>query len=100
MKIRKGDKVIIVTGKDKGKTGTVTRAFPATSQIIVEGLNMKKKHRKPRGNQKGRIVDMAMPFHVSNAMITDPKTGKGTRVSISMKAGKRVRIAKKSGQEI
>lgn len=89
-----------MTGKDKGKTGTVTRALPSESKIIVEGLNMRKKHHKPRGNKKGRVVDMAMPFHVSNAMIADPKTGKGTRVGISMKGDKRVRIAKKSGQEI
>ncbi|MES2014593.1 MAG: 50S ribosomal protein L24 [Patescibacteria group bacterium] len=100
MKIKKGDKVIVITGKDKGKTGTVTRALPATLQIIVEGLNMKKKHQKPRGNRKGQIVDMAMPFHVSNAMLVDPKSGKGTRVSISKKGDKRVRIAVKSGSEV
>ena len=100
MKIRKGDKVIIITGKDKGKTGTVTRALPAVSKIIVEGLNMKKKHQKPRGNKKGQIVDMSMPFHVSNAMLVDPKSGKGTRISIKMKGDKRGRVAVKSGSEV
>lgn len=90
----------MVTGKDKGKTGTVTRALPATSQIVVEGLNVKKKHQKPRGNRKGQIVDRSMPFHVSNAMLVDPKSGKGTRISISKKNGVRVRIAVKSGSEV
>lgn len=100
MKIRKGDKVIIITGTDKGKTGTVTTAFPKTNQVVVEGLNMKKKHQKPRGNRKGQIVERAMPLNVSNVMLVDPKTGKGTRVSITRKGDKRVRVAVKSRTEI
>ncbi|TAJ14294.1 50S ribosomal protein L24 [Patescibacteria group bacterium] len=100
MKIKKGDKIIIITGTDKGKTGTVTTAFPKENKIIVEGLNMKKKHQKPRGNKKGQIVDRAMPFHVSNAMLVDPKTGKGTRVSIVKKGNARVRVTVKSKSEV
>lgn len=100
MKIRKGDKVIIITGTDKGKTGTVTTAFPKTNQVVVEGLNMKKKHQKPRGNRKGQIVERAMPLNVSNVMLVDPKSGKGTRISITRKGDKRVRVAVKSRTEI
>lgn len=100
MKIKKGDKVIVITGKDKGKTGTVTRAFPRVDHIIVESMNMKKKHQKPRGNRKGQVVERAMPFHVSNVMMVDPKGGKGTRVRISRKGEERVRVAQKSGMEI
>lgn len=100
MKIKKGDKIIIITGTDKGKTGTVTTAFPKENKILVEGLNMKKKHQKPRGNKKGQIVDRAMPFHVSNAMLVDPKTGKGTRVSIVKKGNARVRVTVKSKSEV
>lgn len=68
MKIKKDDKVKIITGKDKGKTGKVLRAFPKLDQIIVEGVNIKKKHQKPtKSNQKGQIIDKTMPIHVSNA---------------------------------
>lgn len=68
MKIKKDDKVKIITGKDKGKTGRVLRAFPKLDQIIVEGVNVKKKHQKPtKSNQKGQIIDKTMPIHVSNA---------------------------------
>ena len=102
MKIKKGDKVIVRSGKDKGKTGTVTAAFPKTSMVLVEGVNMKKKHQKPRGRnvRKGQIIEKALPIHVSNVMIVDPKSGKGTRVGISRKDGKRVRVTKKSKAEL
>lgn len=99
MKIKKGDKVIIRAGKDRGKAGTVTEAFPKKDMVLVEGLNLRKKHQKPRGNRKGQVVERATPMHVSNVMIADPKSGKGTRVGISRKGGKRTRIAKKSGTE-
>jgi len=99
MKIKKGDKVVVIAGKDAGKTGTVSTAFPKTNQVLIEGINLRKKHEKPRGNRKGQIVERAMPFHVSNVMIADPKGGKATRVGIIRKDGKRVRVAKKSGTE-
>lgn len=99
MKIKKGDKVVVITGKDRGKMGAVTEAFPKTNRVLVEGINMKKKHEKARGSRKGQIVERAMPVHVSNVMILDPKGGKGTRIGIVRKDGARTRVAKKSGSE-
>ncbi len=67
MKIKKGDKVIVITGKDKGKSGPVIRAFPKTDQVLVEGINKKKVHKKPKkSNEKGKIIEQAAPVHVSN----------------------------------
>lgn len=101
MKIKKNDKVVVIAGKDKGKTGTVTSAFPKLDQVIVEGVNIKKKHQKPRrGGQKGQVVEKALPIHVSNVMILDPKSGKRTRVGFLRKDGKRSRITKKSKSEL
>jgi len=97
MKIKTGDNVIVISGKDKGKTGKVTRALPKEYAVVVGGVNMKKKHTKPRkANQKGQIVEFAAPIHVSNVQLVDPKTGKGTRVGFSVEKDKKVRIAKKS----
>ncbi len=102
MKIIKGDKVVVISGKDRGKSGTVTEAFPKSDMILIEGINMKKKHQRATGRnvRKGQIIDKAFPFHVSNVMLLDPKTGKGTRIGIKRKDGNRVRVAKKSGQEL
>jgi len=101
MKIKKGDNVIIIAGKDKGKKGKVVRALPADSRVVVEGINMRKKHQRAgKGRQKGQIIDIAMPIHISNVMIEDPKTGKPTRVGKRIAGGKRIRIAKKSGTEL
>lgn len=99
MKIKKGDKVIVIAGKDRGKTGTVAEAFPRRDQILVDGVNLKKKHEKARGTRKGQVVERAMPFHVSNVMILDPQTGKGSRIGIMRKDGKRIRVSKKSKTE-
>lgn len=102
MKIRKGDKVVVISGKDRGKTGVVSRAFPAALRVLVDGVNIKKKHQKSRhGDKKGQMVEKALPIDISNVMLVDPKGGKRTRVGIAKKekGGKRVRIAKKSGQE-
>jgi large subunit ribosomal protein L24 len=97
MKLKKGDTVYIISGKDKGKTGKITRALPADGKIIVEGVNIKKRHQKPRRErQKGQIVEFASPVDVSNAMIVDPKTQKPTRIGTRMENKKKVRIAKKS----
>lgn len=100
MKIKKGDKVVVITGKDRGKTGTVAEAFPKTNRVLVDGINMRKKHEKARGSRKGQIVERSTPLHVSNVMIADPKGGKGTRIGIVRKDGVRTRVAKKSGQEL
>ncbi|MDO8572896.1 MAG: 50S ribosomal protein L24 [bacterium] len=101
MKIKKGDNIIVIAGKDKGKKGKVVRALPADSRVVVEGINMRKKHQRAgKGRQKGQIIDIAMPIHVSNVMVEDPKSGKQTRVGVRIAAGKRIRIAKKSGTEL
>jgi|SRR3989338_77371 len=98
MKIRKDDNVIVITGKDKGKTGKVLRAFPKENKILLAGVNVKKVHKKAtKSDQKGQIVDKALPIHVSNVMIVDPKTGKPSRVGINNVDRKNVRVSKKSG---
>ena len=95
MNIRKGDNVIVIAGKDRGKIGKVNRARPRDSQVIIEGVNIKKKHRRAnRKNQKGQIIDIAAPIHVSNVQIFDSKTNKGTRIGFKMEKGKKVRVAK------
>lgn len=85
MKIKKGDKVIVITGKDKGTTGTVGRAFPAENRVIVEGVNLRKKHQKGKRGGTGQIVEKPAPIHVSNVMLIDSKTGKGTRARAKSK---------------
>jgi len=98
MKIKKDEKVIVIAGKDKGKTGKVLKAFPADNKVIVEGVNIKKKHQKAtRGGQPGQLVDKTFPVDVSNVMLIDPKTGKGTRIGKKMVGDKFVRVTKKSG---
>lgn len=99
MRIKKGDNVKVIAGKDRGKTGKVSRAFPKTEQVIIDGVNIKKQHQKERGKNKGGIIDMAHPVHVSNVMLVDPKDSKPTRVGRTQdeKKGKLVRVAKKSG---
>lgn len=101
MHIKKGDTVIVMTGKDRGKSGVVARAMPHEERIIIEGVNMQKKHRRSRKERgKGQIVPVAMPIHVSNVMLKDPKTGKPTRVGFKRDGEKKVRVAKKSGVEL
>jgi large subunit ribosomal protein L24 len=98
MKIKKGDTVIVTTGKDRGKSGTVLRAFPKDMKVIVEGLNMVKKHQKgSKSGSRGQIVEISMPLPVANVSLKDPKGGKPTRVGYKIEGGKKVRIAKKSG---
>ncbi len=95
MKVKKGDTVKVMTGKDKGKTGTVLQAFPMTNKVIVDGVSMHKRHTRSRlRGQSGTIVDRAMPIHASNVMVMDPKGDKPTRVKRVMKDGKRVRVTK------
>ena len=99
MHVKKGDKVMVISGKDKGKTGVVLAAFPKKDRVIVEGINIVKKHSKPSQlNPQGGIITKEAPIHVSNVMILDPKTGEPTRVGFKVEDGKKVRIAKKSGE--
>ena len=101
MKIKKGDKVIVIAGKERGKTGVVSEAIPSRERIVIDGLNIMKKHRRAtRAGGKGQIVEVAMPIHVSNVMLVDPKTGKGTRVATSRVNGTYTRTTKKSGSTI
>lgn len=80
MKIKKGDKVIVITGKDSGKTGVVERAFPKENRVLVSGVNMRKTHeRAKRSGAKGQMVEKSLPINASNVMLIDAKTGKGTR---------------------
>lgn len=101
-KIRKGDKVRVLTGKDRGAEGTVSSVIPATGRIIVEGVNMAKRHQKPtRDTQQGGIIDKDMPIDMSNVAILSPKDGKPTRVGYRFDAdGKKVRICKRTGDDI
>lgn len=101
MKLKKGDKVIAVAGKDKGKSGKIVRVLAKENKVIVEGLNMMKKHNRPRkSGEKGSIKDREMPLNASNVMILDPKTGKASRLGKKKVGDKFVRIAKKSNQEV
>jgi len=100
-KIRKGDTVVVLTGKDKGKTGEVTRSMPKDNKVVVSGVNVHARHRKPSQlNPQGGIERKEAPLHVSNVAIADPKTGAPTRVRFEERDGKKVRVAAKSGELI
>ncbi|MCR5004003.1 MAG: 50S ribosomal protein L24 [Bacteroidales bacterium] len=101
MKIKKGDTVVVIAGNDKTKTGKVLSVSPANDRVIVEGINMVSKHTKPNSKQpQGGIIKQEAGIHISNLQIVDPATGKATRVGFKMVDGKKVRFAKKSGEEI
>ena len=101
MFVKKGDKVKVITGKDKNKEAVVLEAFPKKDKVIVEGVNIVKKHQRPtQMNPQGGIIEVEAPIHVSNVQLVDPKTGEATRVGYQEQDGKRVRVAKKSGEVI
>ena len=100
-KIKKGDKVVVLSGKDKGKQGEVTKAFPKDGKVIVSGVNIITRHRKPtQVNPQGGLERAEAPLHVSKVALQDPKTGKATRVRFEVKGDKKVRIAVRSGETI
>ena len=100
-KIRKGDTVVILSGKDKGKTGEVIRSIPKESRVVVSGVNVAARHRKAsQVNPQGGIDRKEAPLHVSKVAIADPKTGKASRVRFEDRIGKKVRVAVKSGELI
>ncbi len=99
-KIKKGDQVIVLTGKDKGKTGEVLKVLPAKGRAIVQGVNVATKHQKPSMNEAGGIVNKELTIDLSNIALIDPKDGKAVRVGIKEVDGKRVRFAKRSGEVI
>lgn len=101
MKIKKNDNVIVIAGKDKGKKGKVVKAIPSGNKVVIEGVNVSQRRQRPRREgQKGQVIPVAMPIHVSNVMLLDPKKGTRTRVGKKQIKGKMVRIAKKSEQEV
>lgn len=101
MFIKTGDKVRVMTGKDKGKEGTVLKTLPKQSRVIVEGLNLVKKHTRAAGMEaQGGIVETEAAIHVSNVMLIDPSTGNPSRVGFREEDGKKVRFAKKSGEAL
>lgn len=100
-KIKKGDQVVVLTGKDKGAKGEVTQILTSESRVVVSGVNKVKKHQKPTQFSAGGIVEKELPIHISNVAVADPKDGSATRVGYkTLKDGKKVRVAKKSGEEI
>ena len=99
-KIRKGDKVVVLSGRDRGRTGEVIEVRPSESRVLVRGVNLVKRHQKQTASQEGGIVSKEGPIHLSNIAFADPKDGKPTRVGFKIQGDKRVRIAKRSGAEI
>ena len=102
MNFKVGDKVNVIAGKDKGKSGKILHILRSKNKVVVEGINMVKKHQKPTSeNQTGGIVERENPIHISNIMMSDPKSGKSTRIGHEInKDGKKVRISKKSNEKI
>jgi len=100
-KIRKGDKVVVLAGKDKGRSGEVMRVMPKDDKAVVRGVNMIRRHQKQSQSQEGGIISKEAPIHLSNIALADPKDGKPTRVGFQVqKDGKKVRVAKRSGEVI
>ena len=100
-KIKKGDQVVVLSGKDKGRTGTVTQVLPKAGKVVVDGINVHARHTKPtQARPQGGIVRTEAPLHISKVAVEDPKTGKPTRVRFEERDGKKVRIAAKSGELI
>jgi large subunit ribosomal protein L24 len=100
-KIRKGDKVVMLAGRDKGRTGEVVSVNPQTARALVRGINLVKRHQRQSAQQEGGIISKELPVHLSNIAIADPKDGKPTRIGFKIGTdGRKVRIAKRSGAEI
>ncbi len=101
LKIKKGDHVIVLAGKDKGKHGEVLKVMPKDNRVIVQGVNMVRRHQRQTANQEGGIITKEAPIHISNLALEDPKDGKATRVGFKiLNDGRKVRYAKRSGEVI
>ena len=100
LKIRKDDNVVVLAGRDKGKSGKVLRVFPAENRVLVQGVNMVKRHTKPRPGQQGGVVEKENTIHASNVALADPKDNKPTRVGFKLVDGRKVRFARRSGEII
>jgi len=100
-KIKRGDKVVVIAGKDKGKTGDVLQVIVAENRVVVSGINVAKRHTKAQGANEGGIIAKNMPIHISNVQLRDPKSGKPTRVGFkTLDGGKKARVAKRSGEVV
>ncbi|ODN68912.1 50S ribosomal protein L24 [Methylobrevis pamukkalensis] len=103
-KIKKGDKVVVLTGKDKGKTGEVVQMMPSENRAVVRGVNLVRRHQKQTAQTEGGILSKEAPIHVSNIAIADPKDGKATRVGFKIvgegEKARKVRVAKRSGEQV
>ena len=99
-RIRKGDRVVVIAGRDKGKTGEVVSVAPADSRAIVRGINLGRRHQKQTASEQGGIITKEMPIHLSNLALADPRDGKPTRVGFKTTDGRKVRFAKRSGDVI
>ena len=101
MNLKTGDKIVVISGKDKGKEGLIKKVLRAENKVVVEGVNIVKKHVKPNGQTAGTIEEKEAPIHASNVMIVDPKTKKRTRIGHTVdKKGKKIRISKKSNESL
>ena len=102
LRIKKNDRVVVIAGKDKGKTGKILRVFPARARVLVEKINvMKKAVRKTQKNPQGGMIEVEVPIHISNVMLVDKKTNKPTRIRMEiLKDGTKARVAKSSGEHI
>jgi large subunit ribosomal protein L24 len=100
-KLRKGDDVVVVSGRDKGKTGSILRVMRQDDRVLVDGVNMVKRHTRPSGSQPGGIIEKEAPIHISNVALADPKDGAATRVGYRfLDDGRKVRFAKRSGEVV
>ena len=99
-KIKKGDQVVVITGRDKGKKGEVLEVLRAESRVRVQGVNMVKRHRRATQNDAGGIISMEAPLHISNVAHVDPESGAATRVGFDVKDGEKVRVARRSGKAL
>ena len=99
-KIKKGDQVVVITGRDKGKKGEVLEVLRAESRVRVQGVNMVKRHRRATQNDAGGIISLEAPMHISNVAHIDPESGAATRVGFEVKDGNKVRVAKRSGKAL
>ena len=99
-KLKKGDEVIVLAGKDKGKTGKIVKMLPKQTKAIVSEINRVKKNQKPDNNQPGGIIDKEMPIHISNLSFYDPELKKGIKIGFKINNNKKIRINKSSGKEI
>lgn len=101
MKVKKGDEIIIIAGKDRGRKSKILRVFPKENKVLVEGVNLRKKHQRPRkSGEKGQIVEIPAPLDISDVKLICPKCGKAVRVGFKVLEKKKYRVCKKCGQEI